>query len=110
MEAHAEIENTPRGRELHLHLDNRSNALAFQLRAAVRTGSGELIAPVLLVRQLDRDDSGESVTLTALLPESMTTVPAVQVEGWNIAPLTLTPTPRRRGTLRTPMDAKHRDH
>ncbi len=93
VEAHAEIENTPRGRELHLHLDNRSNALAFQLRAAVRTGSGELIAPVFWSDNWIEMTPGESVTLTALLPESMTTVPAVQVEGWNIAPLTLTPTP-----------------
>ena len=45
--ARAEIENTPRGRELRLHLDNSSAVLAFQISAAVRTQSGGLIAPVI---------------------------------------------------------------
>jgi len=38
--ASAEIENTPRGRELRLHLDNSSGVLAFQISAAIRTPSG----------------------------------------------------------------------
>jgi exo-1,4-beta-D-glucosaminidase len=77
---------------LRVHLDNQSAALAFQIRAAVRTPSGGLIAPVFWSDNWIELMPGESRTLTALLPESATATPIVQIEGWNIAAETVTPT------------------
>ena len=91
VQAHAEIETTPRGRELRLHLDNSSAVLAFQLRAAVRTASGGLIAPVFWSDNWIELTPGESSTLTALLPEGAPETPVVQIEGWNVAAQTITP-------------------
>jgi exo-1,4-beta-D-glucosaminidase len=91
VQARAEIGNTPRGREIRLHLDNGSAVLAFQLRAAVRTASGGLIAPVFWSDNWIELAPGESSTLTALLPESATETPIVQIEGWNVAAQTITP-------------------
>jgi exo-1,4-beta-D-glucosaminidase len=88
----AEITTTPGGREIRVHLDNRSTSLAFQLRAAVRTSSGGLIAPVLWSDNWIELSPGESTTLTALLPEEESGTPVVQIDGWNVAPVTLTPT------------------
>jgi exo-1,4-beta-D-glucosaminidase len=89
----AEIENTTEGPRLLVHLDNASAALAFQLHAAVRTATGGLIAPVFWSDNWIELTPGESITLTALLPESATGTPAeVLVEGWNVAPVTLKPT------------------
>ena len=90
--SHAEIETTSEGRRIRLHLENRSQALAFQLRAAVRTQSGGLIAPVFWSDNWIELTPGDSTTLTALLPESDSSTPVVQIEGWNVAPVTLTPT------------------
>ncbi len=92
VDAHAEIENTAQGRELHLHLSNHSNALAFQLRAAVRTPSGGLIAPVLWSDNWIELTPGETTTLTAKLPEGDNSIPIVKIDGWNVAPISLTPT------------------
>ncbi len=89
----AEIERTESGREIHVHLESRSQVLAFQVRAAVRTASGDLIAPVLWSDNWIELTPGESKTLTAQLPGSETGTPVVQIEGWNVAPVTLTPTP-----------------
>src|ERR1019366_7218992 len=80
--AHAEIANTAHGPELIVHLDNSSAALAFQVRAAVRTKDGGLIAPVFWSENWIELTPGESRTLSALLPENAAT-PVVQVEGWN---------------------------
>ncbi len=92
VDAQAEIQNTTHGREIHLHLTNRSNALAFQLRAAVRTTSGGLIAPVFWSDNWIELKPGESTTLTAQLPEEENTTPTVQFDGWNVGPISLTPT------------------
>ena len=89
--AHAEIETTPRGREIRVHLQNTSAALAFQLHAAVRTPSGGLIAPVFWSDNWIELIPGESTVMTALLPESVSGAAIVQIEGWNIASQTLTP-------------------
>jgi exo-1,4-beta-D-glucosaminidase len=89
--ARAEIESTPRGREVRLYLDNESSALAFQLHAAVRTQSGGLIAPVLWSDNWIELVPGESRTLTALLPDGADAPAVVQLEGWNVAPETITP-------------------
>jgi exo-1,4-beta-D-glucosaminidase len=90
--AHAEIEKTTRGRELRLHLDNQSTALAFQVRAAVRTTTGGLIAPVFWSDNWIELTPAESRTLTALLPDDAASNAIVQIEGWNIASETITPT------------------
>jgi exo-1,4-beta-D-glucosaminidase len=90
--ARAEIENTPKGREIRVHLDNQSNTLAFQLRGAVRTQSGGLIAPVIWSDNWIELTPGESRTLTALLPDDAVATPVVQLEGWNVAAQSLTPT------------------
>jgi exo-1,4-beta-D-glucosaminidase len=91
VDSSAEIETTPRGRELRLHLDNQSTTLAFQIRGAVRTESGGLIAPVFWSDNWIELTPGESRTLTALLPDSAVAVPVVQLEGWNVAAQTITP-------------------
>jgi len=88
----AEIENTPRGRELRLHLENRSSGLAFQLRAAARTATGGLIAPVFWSDNWIELVPGESRTLTAIVPENAPASLVVQFEGWNVAPETVIPT------------------
>jgi exo-1,4-beta-D-glucosaminidase len=90
--AHAEIARTSRGRELQLHLDNQSSALAFQVRAAVRTTAGGLIAPVFWSDNWIELSPSESRTLTALLPEDAASDAIVQIEGWNVAPEIITPT------------------
>jgi exo-1,4-beta-D-glucosaminidase len=90
--ARAEIENTPRGRELRLHLYNSSVELAFQISAAVRTPSGGLIAPVFWSDNWIELVPGESRTLTALLPDTAPADPVVQIAGWNIASETIAPT------------------
>jgi exo-1,4-beta-D-glucosaminidase len=91
--ANAEIATTPRGREVRVHLSNHSSALAFQIRAAVRTASGDLIAPVFWTDNWIELIPGESTTLTALLPENEAGDPKVQIDGWNVAPVTVNPTP-----------------
>jgi exo-1,4-beta-D-glucosaminidase len=87
--AHAEIETTPQGRELRIHLDNQSATLAFQLSAAVRTPTGGLIAPVIWSDNWIELVPGESRTLTALLPDDAPPTPLVQIEGWNVAAQTI---------------------
>jgi exo-1,4-beta-D-glucosaminidase len=88
----AEIETTPRGRQLRLHLNNSSVELAFQINAALRTPSGGLIAPVFWSDNWIELLPGESRNLTALLPDTAPADPIVQISGWNIAPQIITPT------------------
>jgi exo-1,4-beta-D-glucosaminidase len=90
--SHAEIEKTAHGREVQLRLDNSTGALAFQLHAAIRTHDGGLIAPVLWSDNWIELAPGESRTLTAILPDGVEATPIVQVEGWNVAAVTLSPT------------------
>jgi exo-1,4-beta-D-glucosaminidase len=90
--AHAEIENTSHGREVRLHFENKSDALAFQVHGAIRTQSGGLIAPVFWSDNWIELVPGESRTLTAMLPEDAGAAPVVQIEGWNVAAETITPT------------------
>jgi exo-1,4-beta-D-glucosaminidase len=87
--ARVEANKTPRGRELQLHLDNTSAALAFQIRGAVRTGSGGLIAPVMWSDNWIELAPGESRTLTAILPENASGELVLQVEGWNMGAQTI---------------------
>jgi exo-1,4-beta-D-glucosaminidase len=89
--AHAEIAETSQGRELRLHLENSTAALAFQIQAAVRAENGGLIAPVFWSDNWIEMTPGESTTLTALLPASAPQKPSVEIDGWNIAPITISP-------------------
>ena len=72
MEASAEIEGRTRSA---LRLKNSSNTLAFQVRAAARTPSGGLIAPVFWSDNWIELTPGESTELTAQLPEGLTDAP-----------------------------------
>jgi exo-1,4-beta-D-glucosaminidase len=90
--AHADIANTPRGREIRLYLDNSSSSLAFQIRVAARTSSGGLIAPVFWSDNWIELVPGESRTLTALLPADAPQSPVIHIDGWNVAAQTLAPT------------------
>lgn len=88
VEATAEID----GRKICVRLKNTSNALAFQLRAAARTASGGLIAPVFWSDNWVELTPGESTELTAQLPEDGSGTPVIQLEGWNVQPISITPT------------------
>jgi len=90
--ATAQIEQTPQGPQVRIQLSNESQALAFQIRAAARTRSGALIAPVFWSDNWIELTPGETTTLTALLPAD-TADPVIHIDGWNIEPLTLTPQP-----------------
>jgi len=90
--AKAEIVTNSAGREIRLQLDNSSAALAFQLHGAVRTSTGGLIAPVLWSDNWIELVPGEKHTLTAQLPADAPAALIVQLEGWNVAAQTLTPT------------------
>ena len=67
-----------------MHLENHSQALAFQIHAAARTASGGLIAPVFWSDNWIELTPGESTTLTALLPQDAAGTPVIHVDGWNI--------------------------
>jgi exo-1,4-beta-D-glucosaminidase len=90
--SHAEIEKSANGRVIRLQLENKSAALAFQVSAAVRSSSGELIAPVIWSDNWIELTPGEKRTLTAELPGDYSGDAVVQLSGWNIAALTITPT------------------
>ena len=87
IEASADIE----GHKICLRLKNASNALAFQVRAAARTSSGGLIAPVFWSDNWIELTPGESTELTAQLPEDTSETPVIQLDGWNISPATIAP-------------------
>jgi exo-1,4-beta-D-glucosaminidase len=87
----AEITATATGRQLTVHLDNQSSNLAFQVHVAVHATSGDLIAPVLWSDNWIELVPGESRTLTGLLPQNSASPQVVEIEGWNIASVTITP-------------------
>lgn len=89
--AHAELVPTPAGHAIHLLLKNTSSTLAFQLRTAVRTSAGELVAPVLWSDNWIELVPGEETTLTAQLPPDAPAAPEVLVDGWNIPHIALQP-------------------
>jgi exo-1,4-beta-D-glucosaminidase len=87
LEATAEIE----GRKICLRLKNASNALAFQVRAAARTSSGELIAPVFWSDNWIELTPGETTELVAQLPDDISGTPVIQLDGWNVSQASITP-------------------
>jgi exo-1,4-beta-D-glucosaminidase len=89
--ARAQMEKTARGQELRVELENPSDALAFQVNAAVRTKSGGLIAPVIWSDNWIELVPGEKRELTALLPEGGVDTPTVEVGSWNAGAQTVTP-------------------
>ncbi len=90
--AQAAIEKTQSTRTIRLELENPSDALAFQVSAAVRTKTGELIAPVIWSDNWIELAPGEKRELTAVLPESGADDPVVKVDSWNGGSQDVTPT------------------
>ena len=88
----AELRTTAQGREVTVHLQNSSQSLAFQLHAAMRTPSGDLVAPVFWSDNWIELAPGETETLTAQIPATITIPLAVEVAGWNTPATTLAPT------------------
>ena len=86
------IHSTPQGREVEVHFSNPSQALAFQIHAAMRTPDGGLIAPVFWSDNWIELAPGESTSLKALLPKDAADSVSVEVDGWNVAHISLTPT------------------
>lgn len=77
------------GKKIRLQLQNTSQALAFQISAAVRTHSGDLVAPVFWSDNYISLLPGESRTLTAVLPKNGPADPTVLLSAWNVASQTL---------------------
>ncbi|HTW48831.1 MAG TPA: hypothetical protein VMD92_12835 [Acidobacteriaceae bacterium] len=77
------------GVTVEVALRNSSHALAFQIAAAIRTKSGDLIAPVFWSDNYIELLPGESRTLTAVLPPHTPAGAVVKVSGWNIPEQTL---------------------
>jgi exo-1,4-beta-D-glucosaminidase len=92
-QVHATVEVVPdsQGREVKVHLENSGSTLAFQIRAAARTQGDDLIAPVFWSDNWIELTPGESRTLTAKLPADAPADAVIHIDGWNIAPITLTP-------------------
>ena len=77
------------GTILEVTLRNSSRALAFQIDAALRTESGDIIAPVLWSDNFIELMPDESRTLTAILPPLTPAGAVVKLSGWNIPVQTL---------------------
>jgi exo-1,4-beta-D-glucosaminidase len=91
IKAEAAIESRDHGRRVRVRLENPSTTLAFQVHVAPRSVDGGLVAPVLWSDNWIELAPGESVTVTADLPEDAPESTRIHVDGWNIAPLVLTP-------------------
>jgi exo-1,4-beta-D-glucosaminidase len=91
VKASALLKSTGHGSAIHLHLENNSSALAFQVSAAMRTQSGGLIAPVFWSDNWIELAPGESRTLTARFSPNTKIEKqlVIQLNGWNIAPQVL---------------------
>ncbi|KAA6456422.1 glycosyl hydrolase family 2 [Acidobacteria bacterium AB60] len=92
VDATAALERSADGRRcVRVQLHNSDAALAFQLSAAARTASGDLIAPVFWSDNWIELEPGEEITLTAELPDDAPADPAILIQGLNVAPITLHP-------------------
>ena len=74
-----------------VRLTNTSLTLAFQVHAAIRTHEGAQVAPVLWSDNWIEIPPGETRVLTTPVPLHAGLAPLVQLDGWNIAPQSLTP-------------------
>jgi exo-1,4-beta-D-glucosaminidase len=84
--------STIMGRELRVHLENPSNALAFQVQLAASSADKKPVTPMLWSDDFIELMPGEYRELTAMLPEKYAgAAPTISVTGWNIDPLVLTP-------------------
>jgi exo-1,4-beta-D-glucosaminidase len=82
---------TRSGRELRVHLENPSNALAFQVQLATNGRNGKPIIPMLWSDDFIELMPGESRDLTAEIPDDYrNSTPTVIVSSWNTKPVTLT--------------------
>jgi exo-1,4-beta-D-glucosaminidase len=77
------------GSAVEVTLRNPSQALAFQIDAAVRTKSGDLIAPVVWSDNFIELMPGESRSLTAVLPSGIPAGSVIRISGWNLPEQTL---------------------
>jgi exo-1,4-beta-D-glucosaminidase len=100
VESRMKTSDSPEGRKAEIQLNNQSQALAFQLSLAVRTKSGDLIAPVLWSDNYIELMPGESRTITALLPKDAPADYEVLLSGWNIASGTMHPGVARNVAMR----------
>jgi exo-1,4-beta-D-glucosaminidase len=83
---------TVKGRELHVHLENPSQALAFQVQVQGVTADGKPIIPLLWSDDFIELMPGKNRDLTAELPEHVRGNDAtVVVSAWNANPLKLSP-------------------
>ena len=79
------------GNRAEVELRNASKSLAFQVAVSVDTATGLSITPVLWSDNYVELAPGESLTLTASLPEQLKEKPIFHISGWNIATQTLHP-------------------
>jgi len=77
------------GRELRVHLENPSHALAFQVEVIGKNAKGETIIPLLWSDDFVELMPGEHRDLTATLPANSAAGTTVVVSGWNTNTLTL---------------------
>lgn len=78
------------GRELHVHLQNPSHALAFQVEVIGKNAQGHTINPLLWSDDFVELMPGESRDLTAMLPQGVSTsAVTVAASAWNTNTLEL---------------------
>ena len=90
--SHATIHGrlTMQGRELHVHLENPSHALAFQVQITAIAPDGKPVIPLLWNDDFIELMPGESRDLTAALPfKYIGAAPSITVTSWNTNPLKL---------------------
>jgi len=83
---HAQLESSPQGRILLLHVGNPTQHLAFQVHASLSTREGSLVAPVLWSDNWVQILPGENILLTAHLPGNLPPRSMILLDSWNSAP------------------------
>lgn len=84
---------------LHVHLENTSHALAFQLQVRGFSANGSPIIPLLWSDDFIELMPGEQRDLDASLPEDVSSDSAtVEVSGWNLDTITLDSKPATHGS------------
>lgn len=88
---HATLQKLGNTRQITLTLENPTDVLAFQIRGSVRTTQQGLVAPVLWSENWIEIAPHSKATLTATLPASAPDQIVVDLDGWNVPAITLTP-------------------